>query len=133
MSKKIPGKFLGILHLFIGINALGGGIYGLAGAKDVPLSLLNGTPFNSFFIPSLILVAIVSTSCLFAGIALLKNLSFASRASFIAGIILLTWISVQVVLIGYISWMQPAIGFAAVFILFLSHKLQQDNYGINHP
>jgi hypothetical protein len=126
MSQKNTRKLLGSFLLFIGCNALGGGIYGLAGAKDVPLSLLKGTPFNSFFIPSLLLMTIVSTSCLFAGMALLKNLSYGTRASWIAGIILLTWISVQVVLIGNISWMQPAIGFAAVLILFLNYKLARN-------
>ena len=40
---------LGNLLLFLALNAFGGGYYGMAGAKDVPVEWLEGSPFNNFF------------------------------------------------------------------------------------
>jgi hypothetical protein len=35
------------------VNAFGGGFYGLNGAKAIPRAWLDGSPFHSFFVPSL--------------------------------------------------------------------------------
>lgn len=44
------------LHGIVALNAAGGGIYGLTGAPDVPAAWLQGTPFTSHLVPSLILL-----------------------------------------------------------------------------
>ena len=49
---------LGGLLAFGALNAFGGGVYGLSGAEGVPLELLEGSPFKTYFVPSLILMAI---------------------------------------------------------------------------
>ena len=43
-----------VLELVVALNAVGGGIYGLGGAKGVPVELLRGSPFQSYFWPNLI-------------------------------------------------------------------------------
>lgn len=42
------------LEAVVALNAVGGGIYGLAGAKNVPREWLAGSPFHSYTIPSLV-------------------------------------------------------------------------------
>jgi hypothetical protein len=71
---------LGVLLLFSALNALGGGSYGmLGGAKGIPLEWLAGSPFRDYFIPSLILFAVVGGSTLLAGIAVLARWPMARR------------------------------------------------------
>jgi hypothetical protein len=41
---------LDTLLTFIALNALGGGIYGLSGAVDVPTEWLAGSPFESYLV-----------------------------------------------------------------------------------
>ena len=46
---------LGILPLFVDLNALSGGYYGTVRAKKIPVEWLEGSPFSNFVIPSIIL------------------------------------------------------------------------------
>lgn len=121
--KKALRISLGILLLIICINAIGGGWYGLAGAENVPQEWLEGSPFHSYFIPSLILLFVVGGSTLFSSIAVFRNARLAPYASLLTGLILLGWIVTQLLIIGYVSWMQPAILSAAIVILLLGGLL----------
>jgi hypothetical protein len=124
MNKITTGKIirytLGTLLAFLALNAFGGGFYGLSGAEGIPLELLAGSPFKSYFIPSLFLFVVVGGSALFASIAVFAGSKLARNASFANVIIVFGWLSVQVAIIGYISWMQPATASLAMIILVLS-------------
>ena len=111
---------LGALLAFAALNAFGGGFYGLAGAEGVPVAWLEGTPFTSYRIPSLILFVVVGGAFLFAAVATFANARFAREAATAAAIIVLGWIVVQVAMIGYVSWMQPTTAVAGVVILLLA-------------
>lgn len=126
-TEKIIRYALGILLLFLALNAFGGGYYGMAGAKDVPLEWLEGSPFSNYFIPSLLLFAVVGSSALLAAIAVLGRHYLAVRAALISAVIVLIWLTVQISIIGYISWMQPVTATAAVLILFLTWLLNRYN------
>ncbi len=117
---------LGILLLLVAINAFGGGWYGIAGARDVPISWLEGTPFRDYFIPSLILFLIVGGSALTAAISVFRRLRSARNVAFISVVILTLWLTVQIMIIGYVSWMQPTTAVATVLILLLTFKLPKD-------
>lgn len=117
---------LGILLLLVAINAFGGGWYGIAGARDVPISWLEGTPFRDYFIPSLILFLIVGGSALIAAISVFRRLRSARNVAFISVVILTLWLTVQIMIIGYVSWMQPTTAVATVLILLLTFKLPKD-------
>jgi len=60
-SHLLP-RTLGVLHALMALNAVGGGLYGLTGAEGVPRTWLDGTPFNSYLVPSLILLLVVRGS-----------------------------------------------------------------------
>jgi hypothetical protein len=114
---------LGALLTFGAINAFAGGYYGLSGAKGVPLEWLAGSPFSDYFIPSLILFVVVGGVFSFAAIAVFMRSRLARVSAFVAGTVVLVWIGVQLAIIGYVSWMQPATLFTGVFVLFLASLL----------
>lgn len=111
---------LGILLAIVAVNAFGGGYYGMTGAEGVPLELLQGSPFSNYFIPGLILFSVVGGAFLFASVAVFAQFSYAYFASLVAIAIVFIWLVVQISIIGYVSWMQPATAIIAVIILFLA-------------
>lgn len=129
MRKSTANKFirftLGTLLAFLALNAFGGGFYGMSGAAGVPLELLDGSPFTSYFIPGLFLFVVVGGSALFASIAVFANSRFAPMASFANVLIVFSWLTVQVIIIGYLSWLQPATASISFVILILTWFLQK--------
>ena len=126
-NENIIRYVLGSLLLLIALNAFAGGYYGMTGVKDIPVEWLNRSPFNSYFIPSLFLFVVIGGSTLFAAIVVFKRKLLAKAASLTCSIVLFLWIAVQVMIIGYVSWMQPAIAVAAVIILILTRYLFQSS------
>lgn len=129
MNKAVPkDQFIryttGSLLLLLAINAFGGGYYGMAGAKEIPVEWLSGSPFHSYFIPGLFLFVVVGGSSLFASILVFRKHRLARNAALACGILVLAWLTVQVAIIGYVSWMQPATAITAVLILLFSRKIQ---------
>jgi hypothetical protein len=114
---------LGALLGFGALNAFGGGYYGLAGAKGVPLSWLEGSVFADYSIPSLILFVAVGGSLLTAAIAVFARFPRARLLAVAAAVVLLVWIAVQLFIIGYVSWMQPTTLVAGFTILLLAGML----------
>lgn len=96
------------LQLLVAVNAFGGGIYGLAGAKSVPREWLEGSPFTTYTVPSLFLLGVIGGGMILATAAWLLRRRIAPWVSLGMGVILMSWIVVQVAIIGSVSWMQPA-------------------------
>jgi hypothetical protein len=111
---------LGTTLAFGAINSFAGGYYGLSGAPGVPLEWLAGSPFMDYFIPSLILLVVVGGAFSFAAVAVFARSRLARVSAFAAGIVVLVWITVQLVIIGYVSWMQPATLIAGILVLMLA-------------
>ena len=113
---------LGTLLMVVALNAFGGGYYGLAGAKNIPVEWLQSSPFPNYFIPSMFLFVVVGGLSFVSSILVFKNHPRARRFAFLTGIIILLWLAIQVAIIGYVSWMQPASAIAALLILFFAWK-----------
>lgn len=124
-QSKYIQKLLGSLLLFVAINAFGGGFYGMLGANEIPTDLLKNSPFDTYFIPSLILFLFIGGSSFSASIAVFKRIVIARKLAFISGSILLIWLAVQIAIIGYISWLQPTMAVIGLTILFLTWKIQK--------
>jgi hypothetical protein len=123
-DRKFVRYLLGILLAFLALNAFGGGYYGMAGAAGVPLELLEGSPFTTYFFPSLILFIVVGGAFLFAAIAVFARFRFdRKRRLFLTVLVVFVWLAVQVAIIGYVSWMQPATAISATVILILTYLL----------
>lgn len=118
--EKLTRYSLAIIILVVAINALGGGFYGMAGAKDVPLEWLKGSPFTSYFIPGLILFVVIGLGFLLTSVGLFMCKRWAIQGSFLCGIGLFIWICVQVYFIGRVSWLQPVMMVVGFVIMILS-------------
>ena len=116
-------RALGILLAFGAINAFAGGYYGLTGARGVPVEWLDGSPFSSYFIPSLILLIVVGGSFVTAAVAVFARSRIARLAALAAAVIVTGWLAAQIAIIGYVSWMQPATAIAGVLVLILGSQL----------
>ena len=116
---------LGGVLSFSALNAIAGGYYGLSGAEGVPKQWLEGSPFTDYFIPSLVLLIVVGGSFVISAIAVLMGLRIARRAALSAGVIVLGWLTVQMAIIGYVSWMQPTTAVAGLLILILAWCLRE--------
>ena len=71
----------------------------------------------------MILFVIVGGSFLVATVAVLGRARIAGASALTAGAIVLVWIAVQVAMIGYVSWMQPATAIGGLLILLLAWAL----------
>jgi hypothetical protein len=141
MSKSPAGHplvawILIVLLFFIGIGALISGAM-LFVAPDGHLlqwstADLAGTPFSSYLIPGLVLFLFNGVFPVFVGYGLWKKpdwswpdvvnpsrqMHWAWTASWAAGVIMLIWITVETVLLGFISFLQPFVmGYGAVIII----------------
>ena len=122
-DRRIIRYLTGFLLAFLALNAFGGGYYAMAGAEGVPLELLEGSLFHNYFIPGLFLFVAIGGSLLFASISVFYRLRIARKASFFAGLLVLAWLTIQVWIVGYISWMQPVTAAIALVILSLAYFL----------
>ncbi|HEX5641789.1 MAG TPA: hypothetical protein VFZ86_05540 [Thermoleophilia bacterium] len=95
------------IQLLVMLNAFGGGYYGLSGAPGVDPAWLDGTPFSSYFVPSLFLFTVIGGGMAVATAAWILKSRVAPWLSLAMGVTLMSWIVVQVAMIGYVSWMQP--------------------------
>lgn len=98
----------------------------------LPTDLLEGSPFSSYLIPGFILFLFVGVFSVFTGYSLLKRPDWrwpelvnpckghhwSWTAAWAEGVIMLIWIVVETLLLGYISFLQPLIlGWGIVIIL----------------
>jgi hypothetical protein len=118
---------LGGLLAFGALNAFAGGYYGMSGAEGVPREWLEGSPFDDYFIPGLVLFVVVGGSFLAAAIAVFAGLDVARPAVFAAGTIVLGWLAVETAIIGYVSWMQPATTIGGLLVLLLAWLLPRED------
>jgi hypothetical protein len=114
---------LGVLLAFGALNAFAGGYYGLSGAERVPREWLAGSPFTDCFVPSLILFVVVGGALALATVMVFARHHLARVGAVAAAAMLLVWMIVQVAIIGYVSWMQPATLAAGLVVVVLGWLL----------
>jgi hypothetical protein len=126
-----------VLMLFLGVAAIISGPM-LFLAPDgrfmgMPTSLLAGSPFSDFLLPGIILFLFVGVFPFIVGIGLIKTSwkglwflnpfkhhHWAWTGSLAAGIVLLIWVSVETILLGYISFLQPLMGAWGLILIILA-------------
>lgn len=119
-------KTLFFLSLAMGIGAMAGGlgcfsnIYNPLGA---PLSLLEHSPFTSYFFPGLFLFAVLGLGNLAGALALWRYPILGPLCSLALGILLCTWIIIQCWILGTI---------AALHIIFFALGLMQTTLSLRH-
>ena len=96
MNRRSPAwrrKMLLGLHLTVGVNAIGGCIYGLRGGPNVPIEWLEDSPFRSYRGPALILGISVGGSSLTGAPARWRRDPHGRQLSLAASALLAGWIA----------------------------------------
>ncbi len=120
------------LELFMGVMAVACGVILATGQAGTVLqmkpSILDGTPFGSFLIPGVILAGVVGGSQLLAAFGLWRYQPWGMMLSAVAGAILMGWIVVEVILLGWIAphGLQPfCFAYGAIVALFALPHLRE--------
>ena len=100
---------LGILQVFIGIGAVGGGL-GLVlepGGENlgIPIELLHNSPFSNYLVPGIFLLAINGMGSLVGSVASFKRYKYAGETAMALGVFLVAWIILQVYWIEAFHWL----------------------------
>jgi hypothetical protein len=93
------------LEVLLSVGALGGGLILMLAPRGeimpLPLSALAGSPFDTYFVPGLVLFSIIGVGPLVAArLAQLRH-PLAPIATVVVGAGLLIWVAVEVAIIGY--------------------------------
>ena len=123
---------------FLGLGALGGGgalILSPSGAVlDMPLYVLEDSPFTNFLIPGIILFSLLGVAPLLLILALLKKpvSSLAERInafsdmhwswtfSIYIALILMGWLQIQMILLQAVHWLHTFYMFLAMTLVVLA-------------
>src|SRR6056297_502984 len=94
-----------ILMLFQGLSGLFGGIALVIDPSgellQMPLSLLEGSPFDTFLIPGIILLTILGIFPMCVVYGLRVRLNWAWMGSLLVSAALIIWIGVEISMVGY--------------------------------
>ncbi len=111
---------LAAVLLFTGIISIASGIAMIAtNGIGIPLEYLEGTVFDSFLVPGLILAVLIAGVSILAGILLIKRKRYTIEASSSAGFALLIWIFVEMYLIKQSHVLQTVIFVQAIITLIV--------------
>lgn len=109
--------------MFLGIGGILGGVAFLVDPTGqlllISQSILNGLPFQNFFLPGLILFLFLGISPLVVAYGLWHLKSWAWYASIVTAIVLCLWILLGILLFGYIAPFQPVFGLLGILMLML--------------
>lgn len=126
---------LSVILFLIALSAFAGSI-GLLTATDgsnlgFDLEMLEGSPFNDYLVPGLILGLVVGGSNLIGSVLLWQKHRFAHELAFAAGAVLFGWITVQVLIINdivFLHWLYWTFSLftmsAAIRLWFLNNKIR---------
>ena len=112
--------------VFQAISGLAGGIGLISDPSGetfgIPSSWLQGSPFNDYLIPGIILFTILGIFPLILTISLVRRRHWAKNLTQILGIVLIIWIIVEILVIGYHQQppLQLIYGLLGLFILVLT-------------
>jgi hypothetical protein len=100
MIRRIIHVILVVLTLFLAISTILGGIALIINLIEMPVELLQGSPFSDYSIPGLALSIIVGGTASFATILLIKRSKYELLFSTTAGVVIIFFEFVEVLVIG---------------------------------
>jgi len=105
------------LEVIIAVNAIYGGIGLMVNGMGMPGDWLNATPFRTWTLPGIALLAAVAVPMSIAAVGELTRWRLAYLASVTAGLVLIGWIVVQVLMLRRYFFLQPVLGIAGVLVV----------------
>ncbi|MDF2557030.1 MAG: hypothetical protein K0R71_858 [Bacillales bacterium] len=126
-------KVIRLIMIFVyGFLALGAFISGgmlisdpSGGSMGLSKDLLNHTPFQNYFIPGILLFSAIGLLQLISAFKLKSGGPHLKEIAFIAAVSMLIWIVVQLILIGYVFFLQAIILSLSIIELFFSIYLRK--------
>jgi hypothetical protein len=93
------------LEIFLSLGALGGGGALILGPRGeiipLPLSALQGSPFETYLVPGFILFLVLGIGPLVAAALAWRRHPYAPLAAAAVGAALLIWLAVEIAIVGY--------------------------------
>jgi hypothetical protein len=99
-AKRVEYILLTLMVAFLAVTAVAGGIGLLTGSMAPGSEMLAGSPFSSYLIPGLALLVLVGGSAVVATFMLLARHPFSVAAAAIAGVMIIGFELVEVLVIG---------------------------------
>jgi hypothetical protein len=130
MEERRVRTALVVVELFAAVSAIAGALGLVVGYMNIPLSVLQGSPFADFTVPALLLGIVVGGSALVAAaIGLFGPRRIETLATAAAGCIMVGWITIEVAMIGLGSWLQPAYFVVGLVMIGLAGVLHRAKTG----
>lgn len=127
--QKIIFIMEGIIQSFIGIGAVISGILMIlkpdGSIFQMPLSMLNNSPFTDFLIPGIILFSVNGIGNIFSGYLSFRHHKLSGFAGIFFGSGLNIWIFVQVSMIGGGDWLQYLYFFLGMLQLIFGFAVRE--------
>jgi hypothetical protein len=118
-----------VLLLFTSVSALFGGSVLVADPTGALLEMtpavLKAGPFRDFFIPGIVLFTFVGMSSLVIAVLVIKNRHLAPLLIIFQGIILVIWITVQVMVIVEFNALQFVYSSLGILFIFLGSSMSK--------
>jgi hypothetical protein len=133
-SRPLGVTLLLVLLAFQGLSGILGGVFLVldptGNLLQMPVSMLEDSPFRDFFIPGLILLIVLGILPVVVLYSLWKKDRWAWFGSLLVGMALMIWIGVQILMIGYYSKvpLQLIYGLVGFFIVVLTFLPSVRNY-----
>lgn len=104
---KIINRLLLILHGFVGLGAIGGGMMAILnpdGPGGMAVDVLKNSPFSNFLIPGIILFTVIGLGNIFSVITMLLKSKYRYISS-VFGWALVIWIIVQCIMLQMVIYL----------------------------
>lgn len=105
---RLSYRFLFILHLFVGIGAMSGGLAAITNPQSpmgIPVDILKNSPFSNFLIPGIILFIVIGIGNLFSAFMFHFKSHYQAYISSVFSWALVIWIIVQCIMLNSIVFL----------------------------
>lgn len=118
-----------VLLFFTSVSALFGGLMLIAdpsgGLIEMTPAVLKAGPFKDFLIPGIILFAFIGLSSLVIAVITLKNRPVAPVLIILQGIVLVVWITIQVMVVVDFNTLQFVYSSLGILFIFLGSSMKK--------
>ncbi|WP_411168188.1 hypothetical protein ACH36K_13780 [Clostridium sp. MB05] len=124
-------NLLFVLHVFVGLGAIGGGsmaILNPQGPGGISTEVLKNSPFSNFLIPGIILCTVIGLGNVFSAVSIIFKSKYQGYISSIVSWALVVWIIVQCIMLEMIIYLHVIFfivglvqAFLSIIILFKQH------------
>ena len=124
-TRTEPHRGLAVFLAVVAGSAYGGVVGLLTGAIDMGSTITDRLPFESSLVAGLALLLVVAMPTTLAAIAAWQGVRQTGDLVAVAGLMLVGWIVVQVLVIREFSWFQPAYALIGLGLLVAGQRMRR--------